>query len=223
VAWPRAGRPSVYRAFVYQQMTEGFAAPLALPSVAAAGTYPPPANPGTPRKPPKGPFHRLEVCKDDCRYHSEKYAPDEDNVITDNDVFWNNFNYYAEAPFKLRKSGVGVLKQVLLKQTDAADPVGNQVRDNQLGLGGADLNGRDLVYDGTGSNNWFGPNVGVAVTVPADRSAFAPCPFTGANAFNAAVQAEAFGWAGDTTHEKFWIKHPHAAKKGYTPPEHYGK
>ena len=33
---------------------------------------------------------------------SEKYAPPEDNVITDNDIFWNNFNYYAGAPFKVR-------------------------------------------------------------------------------------------------------------------------
>ena len=34
---------------------------------------------------------------------TEKYAPPEDNVITDNDIFWNNFNYYAGAPFKLKK------------------------------------------------------------------------------------------------------------------------
>ena len=48
---------------------------------------------------------------------TEKYAPPEDNVITDNDIFWNNFNYYAGAPFKLKKQatvapypvGVGVL------------------------------------------------------------------------------------------------------------------
>ena len=48
---------------------------------------------------------------------TEKYAPPEDNVITDNDIFWNNFNYYAGAPFKQKKQatvtpypvGVGVL------------------------------------------------------------------------------------------------------------------
>jgi hypothetical protein len=49
---------------------------------------------------------------------SEKYAPAEENVITDNDIFWNNFNYYAGAPFKVRPPagdstaypvGVGVL------------------------------------------------------------------------------------------------------------------
>ena len=48
---------------------------------------------------------------------SERFAPPEENVITDNDIFWNNFNYYRGAPFKLRKQatatpypiGVGVL------------------------------------------------------------------------------------------------------------------
>jgi hypothetical protein len=49
---------------------------------------------------------------------SEKYAPAEENVITDNDIFWNNFNYYAGAPFKVMPPaadstaypvGVGVL------------------------------------------------------------------------------------------------------------------
>jgi hypothetical protein len=49
---------------------------------------------------------------------SEKYPPEEDNVITDNDIFWNNFNYYVGAPFKVEPAaadstaypvGVGVL------------------------------------------------------------------------------------------------------------------
>jgi hypothetical protein len=187
---------------------------------------------------------------------SEKYAPPEDNVITDNDIFWNNFNYYAGAPFKLRKSSVGVpfpvgvgvllfggrrtevsanrvygnylagagaLKQILLKQADAADLVGNKVHDNAFGLGGADLNGRDLVYDGSGSDNCFGPNTGVAVTLPANGSTLAPCPFAGANAFEGPAQLEALGWAGDATHEANWIKHPHAPKAGFTPLEHYPK
>jgi hypothetical protein len=188
---------------------------------------------------------------------SEKYAPPEDNVITDNDVFWNNFNYYAGSPFKLKKQataapypigvgillfggrrdvvtnnrvygnylvGIGALKQLLLKQADAADLIGNQVHDNQFGLGGADLNGRELFYDGSGTDNCFGPNVGVQNTTPADGSTFAPCPFTGANTFNAAAQNEAINWSvGDSTHEAFFIRHPHAAKPGLTPLEHYKK
>jgi hypothetical protein len=187
---------------------------------------------------------------------TEKYAPPEDNVITDNDIFWNNFNYYAGAPFKMKKQatstpypigvgvllfggrrtevtknriygnylvGVGALKQILLKQADAADLIGNKVHDNVFGLGGADLNGRELFYDGSGSDNCFGPNVAVANTTPADGSTFAPCPFTGANAFNQGAQTEAINWAIDPTHEAGWIKHPHAAKSGLTPLEHYKK
>jgi len=37
---------------------------------------------------------------------SEKFPPAEANVITDNDVFWNNFNFHQGAPFKPKKSGV---------------------------------------------------------------------------------------------------------------------
>ena len=37
---------------------------------------------------------------------SERFPPAEANVITDNDVFWNNFNIHAGAPFKPKKSGV---------------------------------------------------------------------------------------------------------------------
>ncbi|MSW96341.1 MAG: hypothetical protein F2796_06030, partial [Actinobacteria bacterium] len=39
---------------------------------------------------------------------SEKYAPPEDNVISDNDVFFNNWNYYAGAPFQVRAAATGV-------------------------------------------------------------------------------------------------------------------
>ena len=37
---------------------------------------------------------------------SERFPPAEANVITDNDVFWNNFNIHAGAPFKPKESGV---------------------------------------------------------------------------------------------------------------------
>lgn len=48
---------------------------------------------------------------------SEKYAPAEDNVITDNDVFWNNFNYFIGAPFTVRPGATG----------DIAYPVGTGI------------------------------------------------------------------------------------------------
>ena len=37
---------------------------------------------------------------------SEKFPPAEANIITDNDVFWNNFNFHEGAPFKPKASGV---------------------------------------------------------------------------------------------------------------------
>ena len=37
---------------------------------------------------------------------SEKFPPAEDNVITDNDIFWNNFNFHEGAPFKPKTTGV---------------------------------------------------------------------------------------------------------------------
>jgi hypothetical protein len=188
--------------------------------------------------------------------HSEKYAPPEDNVITDNDVFWNNFNYYAGAPFKIAKNnkdstpypvgvgillfgsrttqvtnnriwgnylgGAGAIQQFLLSQEPGAqDLIGNSFTNNQFGLNGTDLNGRDIVYDGNGTNNCFSGNTGVLTTVPDNSSNLPACPFSGANAFSSAVQQELASWALDPTHEKFWIQHPHAPQAGLVPLELY--
>ncbi len=61
----------------------------------------------------------------------------------------------------------------------------------------------------------------MTVTVPADASTFAACPFTGANAFSGDVQLGLISWALDVTHEAFLVKHPHAPQAGLTPLEHY--
>ena len=37
---------------------------------------------------------------------SEKFPPAEDNIIRENEIFWNNFNFHAGAPFKPKNSGV---------------------------------------------------------------------------------------------------------------------
>jgi hypothetical protein len=188
---------------------------------------------------------------------SEKFAPAEDNVITDNDVFWNNFNYYRGAPFMVRPGatgelayppGLGVLlygghrnqvtgnrifgnylggaamvEAVTLQQADAKDLMGNQITNNAFGKGGADLNGRDILYDGNGAGNCVSGNTGLQVTVPADQSTFAACPFSAANTYNADAFNEMVAPAGDSTHEQFWIKHPHQPIAGITPLEHYSK
>jgi hypothetical protein len=44
---------------------------------------------------------------------SEKYPPAEDNVIIDNDIFWNNFNFHqGKPPFKVRTEGTAALAPV---------------------------------------------------------------------------------------------------------------
>ena len=183
---------------------------------------------------------------------SERFPPAEDNVIRGNEIFWNNFNFHAGAPFKPKESGVVPLVPVgtgllllggrrntvednkifgnyavgaaaiegfLLEQNPQARAlVGNVVRDNDFGLGGTDRNGRELAYDGNGTGNCFGPNAGVSVTIPADGSTFAPCPFSGANAFNSDAQIQMIGLAGRAAVDA-WIKHPHAARPGYAPLE----
>ena len=192
---------------------------------------------------------------------SQRYTPDERNVITDNDIFWNNFNYFEGAPFELRAGaardiphpvgtgvllfggrtnriednrvfgnfliGVGALKQILLVENDAdADLEGNIIRNNAFGMDGSDLNGRELLYDGSGSDNCVSDNAGVRLTVPADGSTFAACGangFTGTNTPSAGVLADAIAFTADPDHERFWIRSSHAPRSGYTPLERFRK
>ena len=179
----------------------------------------------------------------------EKFAPEEDNVITDNDIFWNNFNFWAGAPFKIQPDGLAALAPVgtgivlvgghrnriennrihgnylagvaaiegilLEKHPDARDLQRNLVRNNQFGLGGTDINGHDLMYDGNGSDNCFSMD-GVSSTFPADGSTFAVC--SGPNAFSQLVQNQMLAFIGKGALNG-WKKHPHPAMKGYTPLE----
>ena len=70
------------------------------------------------------------------------------------------------------------------------------MRDNAFGLDGTDLNGRELAYDGNGTDNCFGGNTGVSVTIPADGSTLAACPFAGANAFSQPTKDQMLALAG---------------------------
>jgi hypothetical protein len=185
---------------------------------------------------------------------SEKFPPAEDNIIRDNEIFWNNFNFHKGAPFKIATEGTSALAPVgtgvlllagrrnivednkiygnwgigvalihgilLQKNPQAIDLVGNEVRDNQFGLDGTDLNGRELAYNGNGSGNCFSGNTGVSVTIPADGSTFAPCPFTGANAFSQPVSEQMLSLAGEAS-VAAWNRHPHAPKPGFEPLELY--
>src|SRR3954454_18033852 len=189
---------------------------------------------------------------------SERFLPAEDNVITDNDIFWNNFDYYRKpAPVKPKKfggkydlpPGIGILMLGVRTTTvegnrifgnyligtamvtdfaiakpqnqKFADPIGNEIKGNDLGLGGSDLNGRDVGYDGSGRDNCIDDVLG-SPTLPSDKHTFKPCPFSGSNGpLDASVLTEGLGWINDNTHEAHWIKHPHVAHRGYRVLEHW--
>jgi hypothetical protein len=184
---------------------------------------------------------------------SEKFPPAEDNVIADNDVFWNNFNYRKGAPFTVEKAatgfdyppgtgivlfggrrnlvqnnrvygnwltGISTLRQFILEQTDAADTIDNKIEGNKLGLGGADLNGYDEFYDGSGSGNCWVDNDEHSPNIPEDNHTFATCPFTGQNAFDQQLDALVIGWVADPP-GAHWVRHEHAAKPGYVPLEEW--
>jgi hypothetical protein len=187
---------------------------------------------------------------------SEKFPPAEDNVIIDNDIFWNNFNFHRGAPFKPKATGVvplvpigtgllllggkrnrvennrvfgnylvgvAAVEGILVQDTPAARTLeGNQITGNQFGLGGEDLNGRDLSYDGNGTGNCWGPNDGVRATMPADPAFFPACPFGGANTFSADQQNQMTAWAGPNA-VSGWIRSAHKARPGVTPLETFKK
>ena len=96
----------------------------------------------------------------------------------------------------------------------------NRVTGNRLGLGGRDLNGRDLYYDGNGAGNCFADNVLTTDSRPVfapSSPAYPACPFTGANTFDAAVQGEGVGYVVAAGTGAGQIFHTHVAKKGIKP------
>jgi hypothetical protein len=194
---------------------------------------------------------------------SEKFPPPSFNVITNNDVFWNNWNYNGLAPFVKKNTstgdipypigvgillfgsqdttieknrvygnwlgGIALLQQVLMlgdknpKVQEAGVLRRNTVRNNQLGLGGADLNARDLLYTGNGSENCFSGNTTLSPNVPGDGSTLAPCPGPAQNTASDAALGEMLGYVAGAqadkpeTFETNWIRHPHKAKPGFKP------
>ena len=182
---------------------------------------------------------------------SEKFPPDEHNVIVDNDIFWNNLNFHeGNPPFKPREEGTAALVPIgtgilLLGGRDhriednriygnflggiaaidsilLADPATNTldrnvIRNNRFGLNGTDVNGYDVVYDGSGSDNCF--TLGATdTTFPADRSTIATC--SGPNGMQQAARDQMVSWVG-TGALNGWNKHAHPPKKGYKPLEDF--
>jgi hypothetical protein len=202
---------------------------------------------------------------------SEKFPPPSFNVITNNDVFWNNWNYNRGAPFVLKNTstgdipypvGVGILlfgsqdttveknrvfgnwlggitllQQILLltdddpKLQEAGVLRRNTVRNNILGKGGADLNGRDLLYTGNGTQNCFSGNQTQpqSPNIPADPSVFAPCPGPANNTPSDSAVQDIVGLTASAsadkpeTFETQWLRHPHQPIKGYKACEAWNK
>jgi Pectinesterase len=182
---------------------------------------------------------------------SEKFPPPEKNVIVDNEIFWNNFNFHegkppftpppASATGSLVPIGTGILllggrdhriennriygnfltgiaalDGILLAENPLAVSLDrNVVRNNQFGLGGTDTNGRDVTYDGSGSDNCF-TLAASDTTFPADRSTIATC--SGPNGMQQAARDQMIGWVGAGALNG-WAKHDHPPKKGYKPLE----
>jgi hypothetical protein len=186
---------------------------------------------------------------------SEKYVQAQQNEIVRNEVFWNNFNQYAGAPFKLKSEGVaaiappgigilmmgaattrvedndiygnylfavGVMSSPFVEDAALRQPARNTVTGNRFGRSATDRNGRDLFFDGTGAGNCAGSNTGVERLEPPNGSTVPACPFTGANTPDPMANQLIADVLLDTTHEAFWIRHPHAARTdGLVPLEHW--
>jgi len=179
---------------------------------------------------------------------SEKFPPAEDNVIIDNDIFWNNFNFHqGNPPFAKRDTGVAALAPIgtgvillggrgnrvennrifgnylagviavesvlVTKSPEARVLSRNVITGNQFGLNATDPNGRDIAYDGSGTDNCFS---GATSTFPADGSTLAGCG--GTNAFSKSAQDTMLTWIAEGALNA-WVKTPHPPKAGYTPLE----
>jgi hypothetical protein len=118
-------------------------------------------------------------------------------------------------------TGFGMIEQIALEQENARSVDRNRIIGNEFGWSGADLNGRDISYEGSGSDNCFSDNGETQNNVPADNSELVACPFSGENGVNDAARQEMIAFATDPDREKYWVKHEHAPKPGYTPLEHY--
>lgn len=118
-------------------------------------------------------------------------------------------------------TGFGMIEQIALEQENARSVDRNTIRGNEFGLGGTDLNGRDISYDGSGTDNCFSDNGETQNNIPADNSELVACPFNGENGLNDAARQEMIAFATDPDRERYWVVHPHAAKAGHAPLEHY--
>jgi hypothetical protein len=113
-------------------------------------------------------------------------------------------------------TGVAAIDGILLQKNPQAVSLDrNTVRNNAFGLGGTDTNGRDVAYDGSGSDNCF-TLLPTDTAFPADKSTFAKC--SGTNGLNPSARGTMISWTGEGALAG-WRAKGHPAKPGYTPLE----
>jgi hypothetical protein len=180
---------------------------------------------------------------------SEKYPPAEDNVITDNDIFWNNFNFHVgHPPFRVDPDSTGSMVPigtgVLLLGGRGNRVENNRIYGNYLG-GVAALDGillqknpqaktldRNVVRGnafGAGGTDTNGHDIvydgsgsdNCFTLAPTDTvlDKAAVSTCTGKNPFSQSTQNTMLSWIGANAVNGWRQPTGHPAKKGYKPLE----
>jgi hypothetical protein len=176
----------------------------------------------------------------------EKFPPPEHNVITGNEIFWNNFNFHdGKPPFKVREEGTAALVPIgtgilLLGGRDTLIEK-NRIYGNFLGgVGGLDsflvpenplaaelrgntVRNNEFGLNGTDENGldiiYAGQGSDNCFAIGASDTALdraALSPCQGKNTFNQAAYNQMLQWAGENG-KNGWKEHAHPPKKGITP------
>jgi hypothetical protein len=177
---------------------------------------------------------------------SEKFPPPEHNVITNNEIFWNNFNFHqGKPPFAVREEGTAALVPIgtgiLLLGSRDTRVENNRIYGNFLGGFAAldsflvpknplaaELRGNIVRNNAFGLNDtdengydvvYSGNGTDNCFEIGANDTALDKStlsPCTGKNTFNQAAQDQMLAWAGENA-TKGWKMHDHPPKKGIKP------
>jgi Right handed beta helix region len=177
---------------------------------------------------------------------SEKFPPPEDNVITNNEIFWNNFNFHqGNPPFEVRETGTAALVPIgtgiLLLGSRDTRIENNKIYGNFLGgfaaldsflvpknpeaaeLRGNSLRNNQFGLNGTDTNGldvvYSGNGTDNCFQIGASDTALdrsTLSPCSGKNTFSQSAQDQMLQWAGENG-KNGWKVHDHPPKKGIEP------